>query len=435
MRLLEVIESSPNRNVLVTESDRISKIDLLNWVYSWRNSHEYMKNNIMTLCVSKPTEVIKTIIALDGFASFFLLLPHNTTDEIRENLISKSNSSFIIFDNDIKEINANNDEFIQQNLAENTQWILTTSGTTGNPKLIYHSLDSLTAKINKTIDKSGTYKWGLLYDPARFAGLQVVLQCIYSGSPLIVSDNASFDAQIELLIKEDVNALSATPTLWRKLLMDGRIKSLNFKQITLGGEIADQSILNSLKKYFPQSRITHIYASTEAGASFSVNDGLAGFPADWLENAVRVQLKLSESHNLMIKPYKMASGEEILNRLDQDGFLDTGDKVEVKNERVYFLGRATGTINVGGNKVHPEEIEGVIREINGVDEVKVYGKKSGLMGELVAADVVKSNKFDKHDLKNKILKKCKDGLPAWKQPVLIKFVENIEGSAAGKIER
>ena len=45
---------------------------------------------------------------------------------------------------------------------------------------------------------------------------------------------------------------------------------------------------------------------------------------------------------------------------DADGFVDSGDIVELRGDRYYFVGRRGGIINIGGLKVHPEEIEAVI---------------------------------------------------------------------------
>jgi len=49
-----------------------------------------------------------------------------------------------------------------------------------------------------------------------------------------------------------------------------------------------------------------------------------------------------------------------LSLRDDDGFVDTGDMVERRGDRFYFIGRRGGIINVGGLKVHPEEVEAVI---------------------------------------------------------------------------
>ena len=53
---------------------------------------------------------------------------------------------------------------------------------------------------------------------------------------------------------------------------------------------------------------------------------------------------------------------------DSEGFVDTGDMVELRGDRYYFVGRRGGIINIGGLKVHPEEIEAVInRHRRGAD--------------------------------------------------------------------
>ena len=87
-----------------------------------------------------------------------------------------------------------------------------------------------------------------------------------------------------MFVREGVNAMSATPTLWRKILMSDASRSLALRSITLGGEIADQQVLSTLASTYPSARIRHIYASTEAGTGFSVTDGKAGFPVSFLEN-------------------------------------------------------------------------------------------------------------------------------------------------------
>jgi acyl-CoA synthetase (AMP-forming)/AMP-acid ligase II len=40
---------------------------------------------------------------------------------------------------------------------------------------------------------------------------------------------------------------------------------------------------------------------------------------------------------------------------DAEGFVDTGDMVELRGERYHFVGRRGDIINIGGLKVHPEE--------------------------------------------------------------------------------
>ncbi len=68
--------------------------------------------------------------------------------------------------------------------------------------------------------------------------------------------------------------------------MSKEINNLDFKIITMGGEIADKNILQGLKLKFPNAKLLHIYASTEAGVGFSVKDAHAGFPKKYMDNGI-----------------------------------------------------------------------------------------------------------------------------------------------------
>jgi hypothetical protein len=115
--------------------------------------------------------------------------------------------------------------------------------------------------------------------------------------------------------------------------MTGELKGLQLRQITLGGEPADQTVLSALALAFPSARVAHIYASTEAGVGFSVTDGQAGFPQEYLQAGVGGnQLAMSELGNLLIKPEKhvptYADGDVLV---DNNGYINTGDLVELRN--------------------------------------------------------------------------------------------------------
>src|SRR5690606_22600689 len=100
-------------------------------------------------------------------------------------------------------------------------------------------------------------------------------------------------------------------------------KELKLINITLGGEIADTQILKSLRYQFPSAKIRHIYASTEAGVGFSVNDGKAGFPVSYLNSDESgVDLKIDDSGQLCIKPNKISQHYISGNSMhSQDGYI------------------------------------------------------------------------------------------------------------------
>jgi len=320
-------------------------------------------------------------------------------------------------------------------------WLLATSGTTGVPKLVSFSLDRLISTAQKNIELGGNYNLGLCYDLNRFAGLQVYLQVIASGSALTISESEhSVSDIVNIFSFNQVNSVSATPSFWRKVLMTENASLLNLKKITLGGEISTQSILNALQYKYPTAKITHIYASTEAGVGFAVKDNKEGFPARYLSvnNELGITLKIVDKE-LWIKSSR-ANNALLAGNIESDkqGFINTGDLVECFNDRIIFLGRSSGAINVGGNKVMPEKIEAVINQHNSVSYSRVFGKNNSMLGAIVCAEVVledSAKTLSSKDLKTNILRLCKNELETHEVPVLLKFVDAIATNSTGKIIR
>jgi len=335
-------------------------------------------------------------------------------------------------------------EVVQPDAAERgvqgaTEWVLTTSGTTGIPKLVPHTLDSLLRTTKRSNPKGIVPVWGLLYSFDRFAGLQVLLQAVASGSKLIVPPNdASLSDQIQFMVEHGVTHLSASPTLWRRLLMAPASRELNLRSITLGGEIADQEVLDALSSRFPSARLVHIYASTEAGVGFSVVDKKAGFPVEFIDKPpagveLRVRNKSLQLRTRRQSVSYIGSDKQVS---DAQGWVNSGDLLERRGDRYLFVGRDDSTINVGGMKVQPEIVEQAIKSEPGIAEARVFGKGSAITGMLVCAEIcldapVTDEKAFVKSLKGKLLNHLADH----EMPVRIKIVENIEINASGKVER
>ena len=317
-------------------------------------------------------------------------------------------------------------------------YILATSGTTGVPKLASYCLDALLSTAKNDINRGKDFTWGLTYDINRFAGLQVYLQAISSGSTLVVpSSSATMAELITLFVRESVNALSGTPSFWRKLLMEPNHGKLQIKRITLGGEISNQSVLSALSLRYPSAVVVHIYASTEAGVGFVVKDKKEGFPISFLASDFNLACKLKiVGGNLWIKSANGCS-KFLEGRLDidEEGFIDTGDMVRVEDERVIFLGRESGSINVGGNKVMPEKVESILEQHPSVVMSKVFSKSNPVLGSLVACEVViedDAKGLGSKDLKRNILSLCREKLEPFEVPALLKVVDSILISPTGK---
>jgi len=285
--------------------------------------------------------------------------------------------------------------------------------------------------------------WGTFYDIRRYGGLQIFLRAIIGGASLVLSCAGEPIADhLARLGRCGVTHLSGTPSHWRHALMSPEIKKISPRYVRLSGEIADQAILDSLRAMFPEATVGHAYASTEAGVAFEVNDGVAGFPADFLDNdRDGVELKLVDGA-LRIRSPRTAQrylGAQHAGLRDGDGFVDTGDMVERRGDRYVFAGRRGGIINVGGLKIHPEEVEAVINRHPQVRMSLVRPKQNPVTGAVVIADVVLkadcARSGGEQQIKNDILALCREALPRHKVPASISIVPALDVAATGKLAR
>jgi acyl-coenzyme A synthetase/AMP-(fatty) acid ligase len=322
-----------------------------------------------------------------------------------------------------------------------TEWVLLTSGTTGEPKLVRHTLASLVNFIDG--DPLRT-TWSTFYDIRRYGGLQILLRALRGGSMVLSSPDESTESFLSRAAAQGVTHISGTPSHWRKMLMSGAAGRFAPAYVRLSGEIADQGILDGLRGAFPAARVAHAFASTEAGVGFEVEDGQAGFPAALIgERRHGVEMDVSRG-TLRIRSPGNALGYlgDVPPLKDPDGFVNTGDRLELREGRYYFMGRSGGIINVGGLKVHPEEVEAVINSHPAVRMSLVKARRNPITGAVVTADVVlKSAAASGNDpdweqrTRQEILAVCRAGLAAHKVPALIHFVSSLAVSASGKLVR
>ena len=324
-----------------------------------------------------------------------------------------------------------------------TEWLMLTSGTSGVPKIVGHTLEGLTGAIVADGPARGAPPvWATFYDIRRYGGLQIFLRAIIGGGSMVLSVPGEPVADYVARLREkSVTHISGTPSHWRKLLMSGAASDFSPRYVRLSGEIADQAVLDGLSRAFPAASIGHAYASTEAGVGFAVNDGLEGFPADMIgTNRDGVEMKV-EDGSLRIRSPRTANayiGRQAAALTDAEGFVDTGDMVERRGDRYHFVGRRGGIINIGGLKVHPEEIEAVINRHAEVRMSRARSRRSPITGAIVVADVILADGDSTgcgDEIRNEILADCRASLAPHKVPAVIRFVPSLDVTAAGKLAR
>lgn len=283
---------------------------------------------------------------------------------------------------------------------------LYTSGTTGTPKLIEKNNMYLFMQ-NKKGGGSGDDRWVLTYHPFRWAGITLLAHLIRHKSFFIVPD--ALDTKSILLAAKNVGAthISLTPSLFRQMIIGQNelLSSCAFQQITFGGEVASQTILDQAKHFFPNARVTHTYASTEAGDICAVSDGLEGFPVTKFSTAVRLE-----------------DGELILNEKP------TGDLWKIRGDRMYFVGRKTDVVNVGGDKISLSYVENKLMCLSGVKQARAKVETSPIVGNIITVDYV--GEIEPRD----IMVAARQILPKYAVSKVYK-TDYLELTEAGKIKR
>lgn len=319
------------------------------------------------------------------------------------------------------------DSFIEKIRRPEDSWKITlfTSGTTGLPKRVSHNFSTISRSV-KTSEKHQSDVWGFAYNPTHMAGIQVFFQALLNLNPIIRLFRLNNTEVFDEIAKNNITHISATPTFYRLLMPSDNICN-SVCNITSGGEKFDSSTTTLLKAVFPNARITNVYASTEAGSLFA-SDGDLFFLKSDIKDLIMIQ-----NNELLLHKSLMGASESL--RLIDNTWYATGDLVDVISTvpiHFRFLSRKNEMINVGGYKVNPHEIEDELRKIEGITEVRVYSKPNSILGNIIIAEVVKSN-ASVTEPEIRILLQSK--LQEYKIPRIFKFVDTIQTTRTGKIQR
>lgn len=317
------------------------------------------------------------------------------------------------------------DDLINAIQTSQSEVTIFTSGTTGQPKKVVHSVMTLIRAV-RIAERYENQIWAFAYNPTHMAGLQVFFQALSNCNSLINVFNSSRTDIYKAIRKWHITHISATPTFYRLLLpIDSSYTSV--QRVTLGGEKSDNHLYLSIKEIFPNAKINNIYASTEAGSLFAAKGEYFQLSED-----LRDKIKVVDDE-LLIHRSLLGKSEDFSFSGD---YYHTGDIIEWLNieERLFkFKSRKNELINVGGYKVNPGEVENVILGMDGIQQALVYGKTNSVLGNILCAEIKTDPYTNLTELE--IRQYLSDKLQDFKIPRRIKFVESFSMTRTGKIKR
>lgn len=408
------------------------------YFYDWLLQRiEYWKEQILLAEIKKGNVVvIEADFSPNSVALFLALIEHkcilvpmtSSVESKKNDFIKLSQSEYSIA------INANDEVKIKKidNIADNSLYnilqernhpglVLFSSGSTGKSKASVHDFDNILEKfkIQRHSFRSIVF---LLYD--HIGGINTMFYNLSNAGCIITVENRTPDEVLKAIEKYSVDLLPTTPTFLNLILLSEAYKRYDIrslKTITYGTEPMPENTLEKFHELFPDIKLLQTYGLSEVGIlnskskdsnSLWVKIGGAGFETRIVNGILEIKA-ISAMLGYLNAP----------SPFTEDGWLHTGDSVEVDGEYIKILGRKSEIINVGGEKVYPQEVENIIQQIDNVAEVTVYGEKNFIIGNIVCAKISLLKKESEKNFIKKVKEYCSKHLKNYKIPIKITIVD------------
>jgi acyl-coenzyme A synthetase/AMP-(fatty) acid ligase len=297
--------------------------------------------------------------------------------------------------------------------------MLASSGTGGAPKIILHNAGLL---LEKYLKLRRTFTSILIFGYDHISGLETMLSIISPGGCLVLPSEISPGKIAQLAREHKVDLIACSPSFLRLLLLSGVLNENplpDLRIVNYGAESMDEELLATLQQTLPGVAFKQAYGTSESTNMRTFTQR----KTNWFKLGIlNTDYKIVDGELLLKNPFSMLGYLSSGGVSPVDGWYRTGDKVEV-NEQGFFrvTSRSSDIINVGGEKVSAKEVEQVIRQFDGVIDVKVYSEPNALLGEVVAADVAIALEKMTDDTGLKLRQHIRELLPDFMVPRRINF--------------
>jgi len=312
--------------------------------------------------------------------------------------------------------------------------VLFSSGSTGTSKAAIHDFVPLLEKFKVPRHSLRTLTF-LLFD--HIGGVNTLLYVLSNAGCVVTVPNRSPDLVCAAIEKHRVQLLPTSPTFINLLLASEAYQHHDLSSlevVTYGTEVMPASTLERFHRLFPRVRLQQTYGLSEVGIlraqsksadSLWVKVGGDGFETRIVDGMLQIRAR-SAMLGYLNAPSPFTA----------DGWLPTGDAVDVDGEYLRIRGRQSELINVGGEKVYPAEVESVLQIMEGVKDVTVSGEANPITGQMVTARIKLSTAETLSEFRKRMRLFCADKLPAFKIPQKVALVDNaMHGERFKKMRR
>jgi long-chain acyl-CoA synthetase len=305
----------------------------------------------------------------------------------------------------------------QLQLTETPGLVLFSSGSTGTSKASLLDL----AKLCDTFQASRrAYRTLIFLLLDHIGGINTLFYILSHGGTMVTIESRTPSTVCEAIDRYRVQLLPTTPTFLNMLLISEGYKDYDLSSlelITYGTEPMPDSTLHHLCRVFPQTRLKQTYGLSELGilptkskdsSSLLLKVGGKGYETKIIDNVLWIRAETA-----------MLGYLNAPSPFDAEGWFSTGDVVEPHGEYLRILGRQFETINVGGEKVYPAEVESVLLDMDNIEDVTVKGKANPVTGQVVIAEVRLGQWEHPDALRKRMRQFCKGRLAPYKIPTFV----------------
>lgn len=341
-----------------------------------------------------------------------------------------------------------------------TAFVMWTSGTTGEPKPILHQHSAYFELIDRVL---GPLR-GKARDEGRpptpnliavslslNAGIYNVLFGLRAGASIVIMDGFDPAQFAEVVGRFEIRSTVLPPAAMTMLADDERVVDLTpLKYVrSITAPLSPIQARRFTEKFgvtvlngYGQAEIGEVIGWTADDARTHPDKiGAVGRPHPGVAIKVLddVGVAVTDSEQvgrLLVRPPRMAagfaSGGDLADRIDAEGYVDTGDLARVDADGfVWIEGRRGDVINRGGNKVFPDHVADALRLVPGVTDAGVVGVPDDRLGAVPVAFVVTDRAVTDDELRTT----CREHLAPYKVPVTFHRVDTLPRTEVGKLLR
>lgn len=328
--------------------------------------------------------------------------------------------------------------------------ILYTSGTSGTPKGVVHSLESIEQRLRclKQSVPNEEFRKSLCILPTHF-GHGLIGNCLFplfSGAELFIGKTfsaLSIQSLAQTLNHYEITFVSSVPSIWN--LLESAEKTLFKSVIRIHCASADftENLLTKIKSWSPTADIYNVYGTTETAGWVSGHKITSSQDAGFVGHGWGMQFNITGSSseelgNILIKGPGLALEYWGLPELSEarlkNSVFNTGDIGRWNSDKgLQLKGRNDDLINKGGLKVNPSEVENVLLTNDSIANVSVFPVEHSITQHSVAAAVC--FKPNTHMTSSELENWCRAHMPAYRIPSYWMILNELPVTIRGKVDK